>query len=241
MPIVEGKAALAALGLVTIGQSPRGDLGDEFESLLPSGVDLVQSGALDPVSPRDLAELAPMSDASCLTTMLRDGRDVQVDRDLLVPLLEGAIAKVEAAPCDVVLLLCTGSFPRLSHHVPLLDAEFLLHMGVAALASTVSKVGIVAPLPEQCDEVATQWRRVLNAEVLVESADPYSADASLIVRAASKMLAERGAELVVLDCMGYGESTRGAAAQAGVPVVLARSVVGRLTAEFVSALPRANL
>lgn len=229
---------MVVLGLVTIGQSPRDDLADEIRSLLPAGVDVVQSGALDPLSHGDLAELRPRSGASCLTTTLSDGRDVHVDRDLLVPLVERAIATVEGASCDVTLLLCTGSFPPLSHRVSLLHAEPLLTMGVAAIAATVGKVGIVAPLPEQQDEVALRWREVLKAEVFVESADPYSADVSSLVRAASKMLAERGAELVVLDCMGYRESARSAAAEAGVPVVLASALVGRLAAEFLSGLPK---
>lgn len=226
------------LGVVTIGQSPRREMAEELREQLGAAVSIVQSGALDAVSNEDLATLRPRTAETTLTTVLRCGHAVQVDRDLLVPLVEAAISQVETAGAEVTLFVCTGSFVPLAHLAPLLHAEQLLLSGVAGLASGVSRVGIVAPLPEQEGEVASQWRGVLSAEVRVASADPYSAEALSEVTLAAHRLAGQGVGLLVLDCMGYGEAARKAAATAGIPVVLARAVVARLTAEFVAGLPR---
>jgi protein AroM len=226
------------VGVVTIGQSPRRQLADELQALLPTDALIVQSGALDEVSDEDLAVLRPRSAAATLTTVLRGGRAVQVDRDGLVALVEAAISRVESAGAEVTVFVCTGSFPPLAHHAPLLHAEQLLFSGVAGLSADVSRVGIVVPLPDQEREVVANWRRVLSAEVYVSSADPYSAAALPAVTSAARGLAEQGAGLLVLDCMGYGAAARKAAATSGIPIVLARSVVARLAAEFVAGLSR---
>jgi protein AroM len=152
----------------------------------------------------------------------------------LVPLVEDAIGRVEADGCDVTVLACTDEFPRLIHRAPLLHAGALLSGGVSALASNASTIGVIAPLAEQAMQVAEQWRSTLHTNVLVAFADPYSEASTSLAGEASLSLVRRGAQLLLLDCMGYRSAHRAACARAGVPVLLARSVVGRLVAEFVS-------
>jgi protein AroM len=72
--------------------------------------------------------------------------------------------------------------------------------------------------------------------VLVDNADPYADGAADAIPAAVGRLARQGARIALLDCMGYTESSHeAAAARAGIPVLLARSVVGRLAGELLSA------
>jgi protein AroM len=225
---------MAVVGLVTIGQAPRDELAGELKNALPAGSEVVQSGALDRVAAGEISRLSPREADSTLTTTMRDGVEVQVDRDLLVPLVEDAIARVETTGCDVVVLMCTDEFPNLTHRVPLLHAGELLSGGVAGLAASMSTIGVIAPLVEQGKHVTAQWRSALDARVLVGYADPYSDASASLTRSASRSLVRQGVELLVLDCMGYRGSHRVVAAEAGVPVVLARSLVDRLVAEFVS-------
>lgn len=227
------------LGIVTIGQSPRTDLVPEMMRHLP-GVEPVERGALDGMSPERIAALAPKSSgARVLTSRLADGRAVVLDHGAVPGLVQDAVHHLEDTGVDATLVVCTGSFPPLEHARPLLTADALFVGGVSSvLGKRGGTLGVLSPLDEQCGAAADKWARVAE-RVVSQAATPYSSDPAVAVasvaRAAAK-LAAAGAEAVVLDCMGYTEEMRAASREAaGVPVLLARSVVARLTAEVVCA------
>lgn len=229
---------MATIGVLTIGQAPRGDLTPELEWHLPAGSVLIECGALDRLTSNEIAALAPASDSHALTTRLRDATSVVIDRDLLIPHIERAIEALERAGADATVLVCTGTFPPLRHRRPHLDAEHLLVNGVAGLAASARAPGIIVPLAEQRDAMSERWRSALGRSVQVEAADPYGHQPERLAADAAARLARRGADLVVLDCMGFSESTRRAAAEtSGLPVILARSLVGRLASEQLCSLP----
>lgn len=229
---------MALLAVISIGQSPRDDLTGELAAYLPSGTALVERGALDGLSAPDIAGLRPEDAADTLTSRLRDGRSVVLGMPQLVPLLERAISAAEQEGAEVSLLVCTGSFPPLRHRRPLLDAERLLTRGVSALLQGCGTFGVVVPLAAQQETFAARWRSVLNMPVIAEAADPYSGSAHETIPAAAARLAARGAEMMLLDCMGFTEAARQAAAdRAQKPVLLARSVVGLAAGELLRAVP----
>jgi len=222
---------MSMLGVVTIGQSPRVDMMPE---LLPRlGIpasEVVERGALDGMSADEIAALAPHPDShEVLTTRLADGSSVVLDHDAAIGAVQRAIDTVEPT-VDATLVVCTGTFPPMRHNKPLLFAEPLLLGGVAALGAG-ERVGVVCPLPEQEEMSRAKWRPVAG-EITVASATPYAADPVPAIAAAAARLASAGATRIVLDCMGYTEAMRAAAREsAGVPVLLARSVVARLAGE----------
>jgi protein AroM len=227
---------MPSLGVVTIGQSPRADLTGELAAYLPAGTSLLERGALDGLSSSAITALAPDADEDTLTSRLRDGEPVVLDRQRLVPRLEEAISALEQQGTAVSLLVCTGAFPPLRHGRPLLDAERLLVSGVGAVVHRSGLLGVVVPLPAQQDVMSMRWQRALGASVLVDNADPYADGAADAIPAAIGRLARQGARIALLDCMGYTEASReAAAARTGIPVLLARSVVGRLAGELLSA------
>ena len=75
------------VGLVTIGQSPRPDLIEEYERALP-GARLVQAGALDGLSEAEILALAPGAGDDVLVSRLRTGREVRLARRYLEPRLQ---------------------------------------------------------------------------------------------------------------------------------------------------------
>lgn len=228
---------MTVLGVVTIGQSPREDLTGELAAYLPAGTALLERGALDGLAAPEIAALAPAADGDVLTSRLRDGSSAVLDGRRLVPLLEEAISALEEDGAEVSLLVCTGSFPRLRRRRPLLDAEHLLVHGVSAIAAGGGPLGVVVPLAAQRQALSERWQQALDLPVLADAADPYADGAAEAVPAAVDRLARQGAHMAVLDCMGFTEGARhAAAAQAGIPVLLARSVVARLTAELLGAL-----
>ncbi|MFF0270938.1 AroM family protein [Kribbella sp. NPDC004536] len=218
---------MTVLGVVTIGQSPRSDMFPELLQWLPSSVEVRQRGALDGLSTADIAALAPAPDDETLTTRLRDGSSVVIGRAGILSRLQAAIDILEAGGADVVLVVCTGEFPAFRHSRPLLLAGPLLTAGLTAIAGD-SLVGVVCPLAEQEQQTYEKFPQ----HIKVAWATPYQPGLTELETAAQKLAAE-GVQLLVLDCMGYTQAHREAAAAAsGLPVVLARSVVARLTAEL---------
>ncbi|BCJ34298.1 hypothetical protein Athai_18010 [Actinocatenispora thailandica] len=225
---------MSTLGLVTIGQSPRVDMVPEMLPALGLPASAVtERGALDGMSGAQIAALGPAAGAEhVLTTRLADGTSVLLDHDAAVGAVQDAVTEVGRA-VHATLVVCTGTFPPLAHDGPLLFAEPLLLGGVAALCAG-EPVGIVCPLPEQEAMSRRKWEPVVGA-VTVAAATPYADGAVAAVAAAAARLAAGGATRIVLDCMGYTAAMRSAATEAaGVPVLLARSVVARLAGELVA-------
>lgn len=231
-----------ALGLVTIGQAPRTDLRPDAEPLLP-GIRLIEHGALDEDVFTGAAEeetrrlLAPEPGEAPLVSRLRDGGSVVLGHGALVPRLERAVARAEGDGAAATLLLCTGHFPAVRSARPLLYAEPLVQHTVAALVGG-DPVGLVCPHPGQAADVSARWSALLPGRVTAAGADPYAPrdEALTQVAAAARELAAGGAAWLVLDCIGYTEEMRRAAARAaGRPVLLARSLAVRAAAEVVAA------
>ncbi|HEY3501643.1 MAG TPA: AroM family protein [Actinocatenispora sp.] len=222
------------LGVVTIGQSPRVDMVPEmlpWLGLTPDSV--VERGALDGLSASGISALAPTRRTEhVLTTRLADGSSVVLDHDAAVDRVQYAISELEPS-VDATLVVCTGEFPLLTHNKPLLFAERLLLGGAAALCEH-EPVGVICPLAAQVRMSHDKWRPVVGP-VVVAAATPYEDGAADSVAAAAKQLAGVGATRIVLDCMGYTDEMRRAAADAaGVPVLLARGLVARLAGELVA-------
>ncbi len=238
-----------ALGLVTIGQAPRTDLAGDIEPWL-GGLRVSEHGALDDdvfdgqEGQRTRAALAPAPGEAPLISRLRDGTSAVLGHDALAPRMRDAVARCAADGAAATLLLCTGNFPPVppvpaggSHRGPhpVLYAESLVQRGVLALVGD-APVGIVCPLAEQRADVARRWSELLPGPLRAEPANPYAADAHDAVAAAARRLTEEGSHWLVLDCIGYTESMRRAAAlAAGRPVLLARALAVRLAAEAATA------
>src|SRR5690606_15419026 len=94
------------------------------------------------------------------------------------------------------------------------------------------RLGVICPEPDQVEMSVEKWRPHAGVP-LVEPASPYAEDSDRLVTRAAERLAGLGADILVLDCMGYSERSRAAAAVAGKPIVLARSLVARLAAEVI--------
>jgi len=225
------KVRMTVLGVVTIGQSPRVDMVPEMRDWLPP-VEIRELGALDGLDAGQIAALAPVAGDETLTTRLADGSAAVIGRKGILARLQTQIDKLEKGGADAVLVVCTGDFPAFHHTKPLLLAGPLLAAGLTAIAGD-SVVGVICPLAEQ-EQMSYEKFAHFEQKVKVAWATPYGSDVTEI-EAAARALADDGAEILVLDCMGYTQAHREAAAKAsGRSVVLSRSVVARLAAEICS-------
>jgi protein AroM len=227
------------IGVLTIGQAPRDDTVPHLRPLL-GDVEILERGALDGLSPGDIADLAPKPSPPDLhggapdmplVTRLADGSEVTVGKRAILDRLQQAITDLEAERVDATLLICTGTFPKFDHTAPLMLADQLLVGAVRAIAGH-GRVAVLCPLASQEQMTHEKWAPVVGP-VEVASASPYG-DRAAVVEAAVKF-ASGEAEFVVLDCIGFDEDHRRSVREAcGRSVLLARSLVGRLAGEAVA-------
>lgn len=205
------------IAFLFIGQTPRPDVMDDVRERLGDGVDVQEKGALDSLSDPEISAIAPLSPEDTLITKLRDGQEVRVSETALKALLEQRAAEAADEGAELCAIMCTGSFD-LKCPVPVLTADEAFHG--QSFPEGTKTIGLMVPLADQQETFAGSYR-IRGFKVLTGVADPYGSDDALAAEAAR--LAEAGADLICLDCMGYTAKQAGVAANAcSLPVRIPR-------------------
>jgi len=192
------------IGLLTIGQAPRSDITPEILSFIGE-VDVVEAGALDGLSSTEIARLAPTSGETVYVTRLRDGREVKVSRERLIPLLIEKIRFLEDMGAEVIGLLCSGTFPDLKHRVPVVKPEPIVRGIVEGSISSVDVLGVIMPSSLQLEYARAKWSDMKCRSMVVDSVSPYIEEDMRRekLRQIAKKFKESNVALVVMDCMGF--------------------------------------
>lgn len=211
----------AAIGLVTIGQSPRPDIREGYEAVLgPSRI--IEAGALDGLTPAEVRDLSPTADDIPLVT-LAHGDEVRIGKRVITPLLQRAIARVVAEGASVVAVLCTGHFEGLTAPVPLIEPDRVLDGFMRAIRPH-GTLGVVMPDAGQEAMMRAKWRAYRLA---LATASPYQPPTAW--QAHIERFREAGVDAIVLDCMGFGPREKAYfAARSGVPVLCAQTATAHL-------------
>lgn len=220
------------LGTLTIGQAPRADITPILDAVLGPDLPRRHAGVLDGLGADAIArDFAPVPGQPLLVTKLLDGGSVVLDRARTEAAARHKLDMLEDEGCTTILMLCTGHFASLTTRVArLVEPDRILPPTVAALIGD-ARLGIVVPLPEQIASEAGKWAPLARAPHHA-AASPYDG-APGAVAAAARDLAARGAEVLLMDCMGFVEAHRREAAEAGLPVILSNSLVAKLVSELV--------
>lgn len=223
---------MAKLGTLTIGQAPRADITPIVDTVLAPELPRKHAGVLDGLSREDIARnFAPEPGGALLITMLLDGTSVVIDRERTERAAQAKLTMLEAAGCSTILMLCTGHFESLTtERARLIEPDRILPPTVAALVQD-AQLGIILPLAEQIASEAGKWAPLARSP-LYAAASPYGGDGPSVATAA-RDLAERGAEILLMDCMGFVERHRREAAAAGLPVILSNALIAKIVSEVV--------
>src|SRR5205814_8778971 len=112
--------------------------------------------------------------------------------------------------CDIILILCTGSFDALeTHRAWLIEPDRIIPGMVAGLVQH-RQLGIIVPIASQIASEAGKWG-ALSPMPIFAAASPYP-DTPEALADAAKDLRGRGAEAILLDCIGFTERHRAAIA-----------------------------
>ena len=219
------------LGTLTIGQAPRADVIPIIDRHVPAQVRRIHRGALDGLTRDEIAaryEAEPGEPA--LVTRLRDGDVVELSRRRMREAVAIALAGLEDAGCDVILLLCTGTFTGLEcHKAWLVEPDHIIPATVAGLIER-RQLGILVPIAGQIVSEAEKWRPLARPPRFA-AASPYL-DSEDAVLYAGRDLQARGADAILLDCIGFTERHRAMLAPLGLPVILSNAVVAKAVGEL---------
>jgi len=219
------------VGMITIGQSPRSDVVPDMVEILGPGVEIRERGALDGLSPREIAALAPASDDDLLVTRLADGSSVFVAKRHMVARVQALIDELETFGVTMTALLCTGAFPRFRSRRPFVEPQEVL-LGLLRGLSWEGRLGILTPSLRHVPQTEARWRSV-GFDPVVVPLSPYQEEDPAALHGACIALREGQAGLVVMDCIGFRRKTRDTLQrELGVPVLVANLLVARVVAEL---------
>ena len=219
------------LGTLTIGQAPRPDVVPIIEQHVPAKTRLVHRGVLDGLSRDEIAaryEADP--DEAALITRLQDGTSVNLSRRRMRDGVQTVLGALEDDGSDVILLLCTGTFVGLEcRRAWLIEPDHIIPAMVAGLIER-RQLGIIVPIAGQVTSEAEKWRPLARAPHFAV-ASPYETGENA-VQAAARALRDKGAEAILLDCIGFTERHRAALGDLGLPVILSNAVAAKAVGEL---------
>lgn len=215
------------LGFLTLGQSPRSDVIPTFLNLLHPNVIAREAGALDGLSEGQINALSPVSAGNGIETRLSKGRSVIVDKGHLLPLLIQQAVRLQEQ-CDYVVLLCSGEFPELRSACSSIIEPIILLRGIIYALAGRKTLGIIGPKSDLA-LAPSQWQPYVR-NVVCTAASPYG-KIDVIAQAAISSV-KQGAEIILLDDMGFTEEQRLVTQKsARIPVVCATTMTARVLAE----------
>ena len=225
------QTARPIVGMITIGQSPRSDVVPDMVEILGPRVEIRERGALDGLSPREIAALAPEADDDLLVTRLADGSSVFVAKRHMVARVQARIDELEAGGVTMTALLCTGAFPRFHSRRPFVEPQEVL-LGLLRGLSWEGRLGILTPSVPHVPQTEVRWRAA-GFDPVVVPLSPYEEEDPAALHAARAALSDGQAGLVVMDCIGFRRKTRDILQrELGVPVLVANLLVARVVAEL---------
>ena len=224
---------MTSFATLTIGQAPRSDILPLLTAHLPDEP-VTHFGLLDGLSREQIEQrYAPQEGDAVLVAVLLDGSQILLSAADAERGLQEKIDQLEAQGCTTILLLCGGEFGQLhASSALLIEPERMIPPLIGAMVGT-HRAGIVVPVESQIGWQANKWRK-LEKPPCFAVASPYLTDDQALTEAA-KRFAEQGAEVVVLDCIGYNHHHVKVLEQhLDVPVLLANVLMVQLAAELVA-------
>lgn len=221
---------MARLGIITIGQSPRIDLTEDLVTILSEKITIVEKGILDNFTYGEVIDkFKPSNNENILVSRMKDGRQVILSEEKIIKSMQNCIIDLEK-DVDIILILCTGRFPKYNHTKPLLIPQEILH-GVVAKLSNRKEIGVIVPKDEQINSI-TNWWKESGVKIQVESASPYKNIED--IKNVSKHFRNKDIEYIVLDCMGYSKKMKDIVkTYSEKMVILPRTLIARVINEII--------
>lgn len=221
------------VAILTVGKVPVSEVLPFLTEHL-SEQQISQVSLLGNLSPDEVRhQFSPAPSEPTLLTQLMDNTIISVGRDKISMAMQGIIEQLDNQGYDVILLMSTMQLTGLSaRNAILLEPERIIPPLVASIVDG-HQVGIILPVAEMIKFQEQKWRNLTHPP-LYALANPNPGNEAALLEAGKKLRAE-GADVLVLDCLGYHQKHRDLLQkQMDVPVLLSNVLVARLAVELLT-------
>jgi protein AroM len=216
------------IGMLTIGQTPRTDVIPQIQEIMGCDYDLIEAGALDGMTKKQINLLNIRKDDYILVTRLNDGSEVKIAKRIIIPFLQKQIFELEAIGVSITVIMCTGRFPPFkSSHLVVTPGEIL--RGILDASIKHGKLGIVYPAIEQLTYLEHEFSRT-GLELYGYFYSPYDKSG---LDTLCERLKNESLDLIFLNCFGYDRNMANLIKnRTGAPVLQSNAVIAKVITEL---------
>lgn len=221
----------ASLAILTIGVVP-------MKEVLPLLTEYIHEQHISHHSllgdmPRDdvLVEYAIDSGDEPLLTLLNDHQLAHVSRQKVERDLQSVIEVLDNQGYDVILLMSTSSIKSMTARNSILLEPLRIIPPLVASIVDGHQVGVIVPVEELMAAQEEKWQ-VLQQSPVYSLANPIHGTSQQLIDAGKDLL-EQGADVIMLDCLGFNQRHRDLLQKTlDVPVLLSNVLIARLASEL---------
>lgn len=180
-----------------------------------------------------MAEYVPAAGEEPLLTLLSGNLLISLGKQKVERALQDVLEVLDNQGFDVILLMSSHRFANLTVRKGiLLEPERIIPPLVASIV-VGHQVGVIIPVPEMLKFQSQKWQ-LLESEPLYELANPIHGTEQDLIDAGKKLVAD-GADVLLLDCLGFHQKHRDLLQKSlDVPVLLSNVLIARLASELLA-------
>ena len=191
---------------------------------LPDDVEVLVRGSQDHLSDEDLRALTDNVSLEVFADQLSDGTQVYLEKEDVVANMRVADAWLREQGCLATIVFCSNDYSELSDIPNVVLPSKLIINNTLAVVPKGATIGVLNPIEAVMDYEIQKWHylndegyTIINtnaAPVIPESPDFAMMSEEEIATAetrpveAALELVEQGADVIVLDCMGFSAKNR---------------------------------
>ncbi|CDV72975.1 protein of aro operon, regulated by aroR [Salmonella enterica subsp. enterica serovar Paratyphi A] len=221
----------ASLAILTIGVVPM----SEVLPLLTEYIDeqhITHHSLLGKMSREDvMADYAVEPGDDPLLTLLNDNQIAHVSRQKVERDLQSVVEVLDNQGYDVIILMSTAAIKSMAARNSILLEPLRIIPPLVASIVDGHQVGVIVPVAELLAAQEKKWQ-VLQMPPGYSLANPAHGSEQQLIDAGQALL-DQGADVIMLDCLGFHQRHRDILQQAlDVPVLLSNVLIARLASEL---------
>lgn len=221
----------ASLAILTIGVVPM----SEVLPLLTEYIDeqhITNHSLLGKMSREDvMADYAVEPGDDPLLTLLNDNQIAHVSRQKVERDLQSVVEVLDNQGYDVIILMSTAAIKSMAARNSILLEPLRIIPPLVASIVDGHQVGVIVPVAELLAAQEKKWQ-VLQMPPVYSLANPVHGSEQQLIDAGQALL-DQGADVIMLDCLGFHQRHRDILQQAlDVPVLLSNVLIARLASEL---------
>ncbi|EHL9443157.1 AroM family protein [Salmonella enterica subsp. enterica serovar Hartford] len=221
----------ASLAILTIGVVPM----SEVLPLLTEYIDeqhITHHSLLGKMSREDvMADYAVEPGDDPLLTLLNDNQIAHVSRQKVERDLQSVVEVLDNQGYDVIILMSTAAIKSMAARNSILLEPLRIIPPLVASIVDGHQVGVIVPVAELLAAQEKKWQ-VLQMPPVYSLANPVHGSEQQLIDAGLALL-DQGADVIMLDCLGFHQRHRDILQQAlDVPVLLSNVLIARLASEL---------